>query len=180
MFSDVAQWFFSLTLFDYVVLCYSCFLGFMGIFRGLIGEVLKISGVVISFVGTFFLAPFLYPWVFKVVPYEGLSYGIAVCIVFCSLFIGALFITPAIKTFVRPQGFLGPIDHFFGFFFGAFKAFFILCFVYLGMAFFFPFHEHIESIKFSWSLPWIERGALCYRFLSPYLQRFFFPFSPGG
>lgn len=135
--------------FDIVVIIIISFCLIRGLFKGLIGEVSGIVGVIFGFYGAYTYYPLITPYAEKWIETPGIRNLTAFFILFCAILIVVGFVFILIRNLLRLV-LLGWVDRTFGFVFGAAKGVLIVSVLFIMITLFLPKSSIIlKESKFS-------------------------------
>ncbi|WP_299976584.1 CvpA family protein [Desulfobacula sp.] len=138
-----------MNIFDIAVIVIISVCLIRGLFKGLIGEVSEIIGVVAGFYGAYTYYPLITPYAEKWIGNPGIRNLTAFFLLFCAILVIVSLISVLIRKFLKLV-FLGWVDRAFGFVFGAAKGVLIVSVFFIMVTIFFPKSSNIFSdSKFS-------------------------------
>lgn len=128
--------------FDIGVIIIISFCLIRGLFKGLIGELSGIIGVVAGFYGAYTYYPLIIPYIQKWIQNQGIGKLIAFFLLFCVILIVIGLISMLIRKFLNLV-FLGWVDRTFGLVFGAAKGVLIVSVLFIMITAFLPKNSNI-------------------------------------
>ena len=140
--------------FDIVVIVIISFCLIRGAFKGLIGEVSGIIGVVAAFYGAYTYYPMITVYAQKWIENTGVRNILAFFIIFCAILIVVGLVSLLIRKILNLV-FLGWVDRTFGLVFGAAKGVLIVSVIFIMMTSFFP--ENSKFLTTSKLSPYIAK-----------------------
>ncbi len=140
--------------FDILVVVIVAFCLIRGAFRGLIGEVSGIIGVVAAFYGAYTYYPLITVYAEKWIGNSGVRNILAFFLIFCAILIVVGLASLLIRKILNLV-FLGWVDRTFGLIFGAAKGVLIVSVIFIMFTSFFP--EHSKMLTTSKFSPYIAK-----------------------
>jgi membrane protein required for colicin V production len=138
-----------MNIFDIVMVVIVSFCLIRGLFKGLIGEMSGIIGVVAGFYGAFTYYPLITPYAEPWIQNSGIRNLIAFFVLFCGVLLVVGLIALLIRNILKLV-FLGWVDRTFGLVFGAAKGILVVSVLFIMITTFFPKNTNILSgSKFS-------------------------------
>ncbi len=135
--------------FDILVVIIVAFCLIRGVFKGLIGEVSGIIGVVAAFYGAYTYYPLITVYGEKWIENSGFRNILAFFLIFCAILIVVGLVSLLIRKLLNLV-FLGWVDRTFGLIFGAAKGVLIVSIIFIMITSFFPDNSKIlTASKFS-------------------------------
>ena len=135
--------------FDIVVIVIISFCLIRGLFKGVIGEMSGIIGVVAGFYGAYTYYPLITVYAEKWIENSGIRNLMAFFLLFCAILVIIGFISVLIRRFLKLI-FLGWVDRTFGLVFGAAKGLLIVSVLFIMITTFLPKSSNIlGASKFS-------------------------------
>jgi membrane protein required for colicin V production len=135
--------------FDIIVIIIISYCLIRGAFKGLIGEVSGIIGVVAAFYGAYTYYPMITVYGEKWIENSGIRNILAFFLIFCAVLIIIGFVALLIRKFLNLV-FLGWVDRTFGLMFGAAKGVLIISVIFIIITSFFPKNPgFLATSKFS-------------------------------
>ncbi|MCK5695438.1 MAG: CvpA family protein [Desulfobacula sp.] len=135
--------------FDIVVIVIISFCLIRGLFKGVIGEMSGIIGVVAGFYGAYTYYPLITVYAEKWIENSGIRNLMAFFLLFCAILVIIGLVSVLIRKFLKLV-FLGWVDRTFGLVFGAAKGLLIVSVLFIMITTFLPKSSNIlETSKFS-------------------------------
>ncbi|MCD4721531.1 MAG: CvpA family protein [Desulfobacula sp.] len=135
--------------FDIVVIVIISFCLIRGLFKGVIGEMSGIIGVVAGFYGACTYYPLITPYAEKWIENPGIRNIIAFFLLFCAILVIISLISVLIRKFLKLV-FLGWVDRTFGLVFGAAKGLLVVSVLFIMITTFLPKSSNtLAASKFS-------------------------------
>ncbi len=140
--------------FDILTVVVVSFCLIRGVFKGLIGEMSGIIGVIAAFYGAYTYYPMITPYIQKWIETPSIRNIIAFFLIFCIILIIVGIVALLIRKILNFV-FLGWVDRIFGLLFGAAKGILIMSVIFIILASFFPHNsKFLTTSKF---VPYIAR-----------------------
>jgi len=130
--------------FDMVIIIIVSFCLIRGLFKGLIGEVSGVIGVIAGFYGAYTYYSLIIPYAAKVIDNPGIQKLVTFFVLFCCILIAISLLSVLIRKFLNLV-FLGWVDRTFGLVFGAAKGVLIVSVLFIMITTFLPKNSDLLS-----------------------------------
>ena len=135
--------------FDIIVIVLVSFCLIRGLFKGIIGEVSGIIGIIAAFYGAYTYYPMITVYAQKWIENSGIRSILAFFLIFCAILIIVGIISLLIQKLLNLV-FLGWVDRIFGLLFGAAKGILLVSVIFIIITNFFPKNsKFLSNSKFS-------------------------------